>query len=90
MNKICKVRPTKCPTCIAGDKNYDIPYDCDKCEANQAVYELISVGHSEDVGDWAMVLKDSAIRRVALDRVTDVQTDYHAYSLPTSLTTVLL
>jgi len=73
MNKVCKVKPTRCPICIAADKNYDMSYDCEKCKENNVVYELISVGHTDLDGDWAMVLKDGIIRRVELSRVWDVK-----------------
>ena len=76
MNKFCKVKPEKCNLCIAADKNYDMDYDCSKCEPNNATYELISVGHSELDGDWAMVLKDGVIRKVELSRVWDVKSKY--------------
>lgn len=82
MNKICKVKPVGCPVCIAADKNYDIPYDCEKCEANNETYELISVGNSDIEGDWAMVLKDGVIRRVELNRVWDVKNKHYSYEIP--------
>lgn len=80
--KICKVKPIDCPVCIAADKNYDMDYDCEKCEKNQMVYELISVGHSDSIGDWAMVIKDGVIHRVASSRVWDVKDRYVPIEIP--------
>ena len=82
MNKLCKVKPLNCHICVAADKNYDMDYDCEKCEKNKAVYELISVGHSDSIGDWAMVMKDGVIRRVALSRVWDVKEKPTLYEIP--------
>lgn len=74
--KICKVKPNRCGLCKSALENYEIDYDCSKCEDNLTEYELISVGHSDKAGDWAMVLKDGIIKRVELHRVWDVKDPY--------------
>lgn len=73
MNKLCKVKPRNCQLCISANKNYELDINCDQCEENNVMYELLAIGHSESIGDWAMVLRDGKITRVDLNRVWDVK-----------------
>lgn len=73
MNKLCKVQPRNCHICISADKNYELDINCDACEENNKVYELLTIGHNDSIGDWAMVVRDGRITRVDLSRVWDVK-----------------
>lgn len=73
---ICKVRLDHniCCDCIDRQCEDSEFKSCDGCELRNQDYEIIKVGHSLFIGDWAMVLgPDGKIKRVKLDRVYDVK-----------------
>lgn len=74
---ICKVRVDArnvCYGCLDDQIRENSYKSCEHCELKNREYEILKVGHSLFIGDWAMVLgPDGTIKRVALDRVYDVK-----------------
>ena len=73
--KICKVKPdySTCSTCVDIQKMYNVVDDCSKCKSNTDTYELLQIGTGFWSGDYAIVQKDGAIRKVSLSKVYDVK-----------------
>ena len=73
---ICKVRLDRnvCCGCIDNQIDSNNFKSCEGCGLKEQEYEIIKVGHSLFIGDWAIVLSaDGKIGRVALNRVYDVK-----------------
>ena len=86
---ICKVRLDHniCCGCLDNQIDDNNFKSCEGCELREQDYEIIKVGHSLFVGDWAMVLcPNGTIKRVPLDRVYDAK---HVEKLPPVSETVM-
>lgn len=70
----CKVKPSKeeCRACVNSAFRVGDRPDCNNCVDTCFECRLINVGYNRTIGDWAMVVRDGVIERVALDRVFDV------------------
>ena len=76
---ICKVRLNHniCCGCLDDQIEENNFKSCEGCELRDREYEILKIGHSLFIGDWAMVLgPDGKIKRVELDRVYDVKSVY--------------
>ena len=75
--RTCLVKPRAdiCEKCRDAYRQYRAYYNCQTCEENNKRYELIHVGvGTGELGeDFALVSMDGEIKRVALDRIRDIQ-----------------
>lgn len=73
--KVCKVLPPveTCRLCIQAQEMYDMHESCSSCKDLEQEYELLSVGSSFGIGDYAMILNGGKVERVSLDRLLDVR-----------------
>ena len=75
--RTCRVKPRAdiCERCRKDYVMYKSYYNCQTCEENNKRYELIhvGVGTGEFGDDFALVVMDGEIKRVALDRVRDIK-----------------
>lgn len=73
--KVCKVKPndSTCTVCLATGIALSNFENCSKCKLSMAEYELMQIGTEFCGEDYAMVLRDGKIKKVALNRVYDVK-----------------
>lgn len=75
--RTCRLKPVTsvCEQCHNDYVMYKAHYNCKTCEENNKRYELIhvGVGTGEFGDDFALVVIDGEIKRVALDRVRDIR-----------------
>lgn len=78
VKKMRKVKPDTnvCYDCIDWQLDHHIHKDCSCCERLTQEYELLSITHGLFGKDYAYILKDGAIRKVKLDRISDVRDIY--------------
>ncbi len=72
---MCKVKPsiTSCRACMETQEMFGVVDDCSICLLNTAEYELLQIGTRFWSGDYAMVQRNGAIKKVSLSRVYDVK-----------------
>lgn len=75
--KICKVKPSRadCRICLETQSMCGVIDDCQKCknDPSRDGYELIDIGHTFWLGDYALVERNGEITRVDLERVHDIR-----------------
>lgn len=73
--KVCKVRPSAstCSACLDMQIEYKQIRNCAECSCNTQEYELLQIGTSFWSGNYAMVLANGRVEKVALDRVHDIR-----------------
>lgn len=73
--KVCKVKPdvSTCADCLAMGILFSKIENCSKCKLSKDEYELMQIGTEFCGDDYAMVLRNGKIKKVALNRVYDVK-----------------
>lgn len=73
--RTCKVKPSasECRRCGDTADHFGGVPNCFDCPYDKRTYELLSI-ESGFFGDYAFVLIDGKIHKVALDRVYDIKT----------------
>ena len=75
--RTCRVKPRAdiCEKCRDAYRQYRAYYNCQTCEEFNKRRELIhvGVGTGEFGEDFALVVMDDGIKKVAMDRVRDIQ-----------------
>lgn len=73
--KMCKVKPElhHCRSCLEMQETLGIIQSCSNCFSEIDEYELLNVGSSFWVGDYAMVCRNGIVKKVSLDRIYDVR-----------------
>ena len=75
--RTCRVKPREevCERCKRDYVMYKAHYNCKTCEEFSKRRELIHVGigTGEFGDDFALVAMDDGIKRIALDRIRDIQ-----------------